>query len=158
MNIVSPMKCSIGPGERVLFQALHRPHRDRICCRIKRLLRWSSRPALDLMQHVKFLPLITSRGCPYRCAYCASRRLFDGFIQRNPEDVIHEIESAVMKYSVSDIALYDDAFLVNARDHALPILGSSGAATSRPAMAHSQWTARGSDNPGSSRGHEKGRI
>jgi radical SAM superfamily enzyme YgiQ (UPF0313 family) len=117
-----PDEVLTGPGERVLFQALHRytgiglTH-DPAAAPLE------FEPALDLMERVKFLPLITSRGCPYRCAYCASRRLFDGFIQRNPEEVIREIESAVMKYGISDIALYDDAFLVNAREHALPILG-----------------------------------
>ena len=116
-----PDEVLIGPGERVLFQALRRytgigfvP--DQAAAPLE------FRPALDLMKNVRFLPLITSRGCPYRCAYCASRKLFDGFVQRNAEEIIHEIESAVLKYGISDIALYDDAFLVNAREHALPIL------------------------------------
>ncbi|MCX5873030.1 MAG: B12-binding domain-containing radical SAM protein, partial [Deltaproteobacteria bacterium] len=30
-------------------------------------------PDLDLLRSVRFLPLLTSRGCPYRCVYCASR-------------------------------------------------------------------------------------
>ncbi len=92
-------------------------------------------------------------------AHTAHRgNLFDGFIQRNPEEVIHEIESAVMKYGISDIALYDDAFLVNAREHALPIL--EAVAQRLPGL---RWhtpngSARGRDNTGSSRGHEKSRI
>jgi radical SAM superfamily enzyme YgiQ (UPF0313 family) len=116
-----PDEVLTGPGERVLFKALHRytgigfAH-DPAAAPLE------FRPALDLMPRVMFLPLITSRGCPYHCAYCGSRRLFDGFIQRNPEEVVHEIESALLKYGISDIALYDDAFLVNAREHALPIL------------------------------------
>lgn len=116
-----PDEALVGPGEGVLLQALHRSTRigpvpDQTAAPLE------FRPALDLMKHVKFLPLITSRGCPYHCAYCASRKLFDGFVRRNPEEIIHEIESAVLKYGISDIALYDDAFLVNAREHALPIL------------------------------------
>jgi len=116
-----PDEVLTGPGERVLFQALHR-YTGIEFAYDPAAAPLEFRPALDLMQRVKFLPLITSRGCPYRCAYCASLRIFDGFIQRNPEEVIHEIESAVVKYGISDIALYDDAFLVNAREHALPIL------------------------------------
>ncbi len=111
----------VGPGERALFEALHR-HTGIGTPQDKASTPLEFRPALDLMKHVKFLPLITSRGCPYRCAYCASRQLFDGFVQRNPEEIVHEIESAVLKYGISDVALYDDAFLVNAREHALPIL------------------------------------
>jgi radical SAM superfamily enzyme YgiQ (UPF0313 family) len=110
-----------GPGERVLFQALYR-HTGIGFAPDQATASLEFRPALDLMKHVTFLPLITSRGCPYRCAYCASRQLFDGFIQRNPEAIIHEIESATLQYGITDIALYDDAFLVNAREHALPIL------------------------------------
>jgi len=116
-----PDEVLVGPGERVVFQTLHR-HTGVGLRQGKAEAPLEFRPALDLMKHVKFLPLITSRGCPYRCAYCASRMLFDGFVQRNPEEIIHEIESAVLKYGISDIALYDDAFLVNARGHALPIL------------------------------------
>ena len=113
----------VGPGERTLFQALHR-HTGIESGQNQGATPLEFRPALDLMKHVKFLPLITSRGCPYRCAYCASRKLFDGFVQRNPQEIIHEIESAALKYGIADVALYDDAFLVNAREHALPILGA----------------------------------
>ncbi len=116
-----PDEVLTGPGERLIFEALNR-HTGIGLVPDPAAAPLEFSPALDLMPRVRFLPLITSRGCPYHCAYCASRRLFDGFIQRNPEEVVHEIESAVLKYGVSDIALYDDAFLVNAREHALPIL------------------------------------
>ncbi len=114
-----------GPGERVLFKALNRHTRVQ-SLEDEANAPLEFRPALDLMQSVHFLPLLTSRGCSYSCAYCASRRLFNGFVQRNPKDVIEEIESAVQTHRVSDIALYDDAFLVNASDHALPILKAAG--------------------------------
>ena len=110
-----------GPGERVLFQALYRltgvgSAGDPASAPLE------FEPALDLMRCVKFLPLITSRGCPFRCAYCASQMLFAGFVQRDPQEVVHEIESGALTYNIRDIALYDDAFLVNAQKHALPIL------------------------------------
>ncbi len=79
-------------------------------------------PALDLLRKVTFIPLLTSRGCPLRCTYCASRRLNENYLQRNAEDVISELEDACLKYGVFDVALYDDAFLINAERHALPIL------------------------------------
>jgi hypothetical protein len=89
-------------------------------------------PALDLMRGVRFLPLLTSRGCPLRCAYCASARMLSRFVRRSPEAVIREIESAALHYRVRDIALYDDAFLVDSENHALPIL--EGAAERAPGM------------------------
>ncbi len=79
-------------------------------------------PALDLMPRVDFLPLMTSRGCPMRCTYCASRRLVPGFVQRPPTLVVDDIEKAVTNYHIRDLTLYDDAFLVNRASHALPIL------------------------------------
>ena len=30
-------------------------------------------PALDLLEHPSFIPILTSRGCPLDCTYCASR-------------------------------------------------------------------------------------
>lgn len=79
-------------------------------------------PALDLLRTVRFLPLLTSRGCPFRCAYCASVSISPAFVMREPDDVVDEIRAAVQRYGISDIALYDDAFLLNAENHALPIL------------------------------------
>ncbi|MGO9571040.1 MAG: B12-binding domain-containing radical SAM protein [Desulfomonilaceae bacterium] len=111
----------VGPGERALGQALYRktgvgvsPDED------PAELEFS--PCLDLMRHVRFLPLLTSRGCPFNCAYCASRIMSPAFVRRNPAVVIEEIEATAIRYGVQDIALYDDAFLVDPARHALPIL------------------------------------
>jgi radical SAM superfamily enzyme YgiQ (UPF0313 family) len=79
-------------------------------------------PALDLMNRQRFLPLLTSRGCPYSCNYCASGILTPGMVVRNVDEVVSEIENFIVKYGLSDLALYDDAFLVNPQNHALPIL------------------------------------
>jgi len=79
-------------------------------------------PALDLMRRVRFLPLLTSRGCPLKCSYCASGRLVRHFVRRKADDVVSEIERARLQHGISDVALYDDAFLIDARVHALPIL------------------------------------
>ncbi len=79
-------------------------------------------PDLKLLRRVRFLPVLTSRGCPYRCAYCASRILQPHYRRRHPSDVIIEIESAIMEYDVRDIVLYDDAFLCGSNTYALPIM------------------------------------
>lgn len=81
-------------------------------------------PALDLLTRVRFLPVLTSRGCPFTCAYCASRKLIPRHVRRGPGDVLREIEQAWLRYGFTDVALYDDAFLVNAESHALPLLES----------------------------------
>jgi len=79
-------------------------------------------PALDLQRRVTYAPLMTSRGCPFECAYCASRYLNPGRMEREPELVIREIDYWHRRYGVVDFAFYDDALLVNARNHILPVL------------------------------------
>ncbi len=79
-------------------------------------------PALDLQTRINYVPLLTSRGCPFNCAYCASHFLEPHRMLRSPESVIEEIRYWGKKYGVNDFILYDDAFLVNAEQHAIPIL------------------------------------
>ncbi|MCD6273316.1 MAG: radical SAM protein [Deltaproteobacteria bacterium] len=79
-------------------------------------------PAFDLQHLINYIPLITSKGCPFACSYCASNFLNPGFKQRSPESVIQEIEYWHKKYKVKDFVFYDDALLVNSANHAVPIL------------------------------------
>jgi radical SAM superfamily enzyme YgiQ (UPF0313 family) len=78
--------------------------------------------AFDLYSQLDFACIATSRGCPLRCTYCASHVLFNGFHRRDPEEVVKEIEHWVTRHRVSNIAFYDDALLVDASRHIVPIL------------------------------------
>ena len=79
-------------------------------------------PALELQNQIGYVPLLTSRGCPFDCAYCASRLLEPHHIQRSPASVVEEIKFWKHKHGQRDFVLYDDAFLVNASRHSIPIL------------------------------------
>lgn len=79
-------------------------------------------PAFDLVRHADQVPIITSRGCPYRCTYCASSLLNDGFRVRDPLKVVDEIEFWNKQYGVRNFAFYDDALLVDAKNRAIPML------------------------------------
>ena len=79
-------------------------------------------PAHELLYAQTALPLLTARGCPFSCVYCASSRLFPGFSRRNPLHVADEIEHGVTHYGTTDFAFYDDAFLAEQEAHARPIL------------------------------------
>ncbi len=79
-------------------------------------------PALDLQSALPFVPLLTSRGCPFQCAYCASRRLNPHRRTRSPEGVLEEIRHWYHRFSVRDFVFYDDALLAAPEDHALPLL------------------------------------
>jgi radical SAM superfamily enzyme YgiQ (UPF0313 family) len=79
-------------------------------------------PALDLQTLINYVPLLTSRGCPFNCAYCASHLLEPRRMLRSAESVVEEISFWHRNYSVMDFVLYDDAFLMDADNHAIPIL------------------------------------
>lgn len=76
---------------------------------------------LNLYGAYPFAPILTSQGCPYRCSYCASSVLSDSFMQRDPFDVIKEINE-IYEIGVKDFAFYDDALLVNPDSHIKRIL------------------------------------
>ena len=79
-------------------------------------------PALDLQNHINYVPLMTSRGCPFKCTYCASHFLNPIRMRRSPDSVLEEIKFWYQSYRIKDFVLYDDAFLVDAEQHAIPLL------------------------------------
>ncbi len=78
-------------------------------------------PAFDLQQKIGYIALVTSRGCPFSCTYCASNFLNPKLLKRSPENVVQEIRYWHEKYGVKDFAFYDDALLIDAKGHAVPI-------------------------------------
>ena len=112
-----------GPGEKALFDLIARftgfrttPHFN------QQELDTYPYPALDLQNQITYVPLLTSRGCPFKCTYCASHFLNPGRMWRSPESVIEEIKFWHHNHHVSDFVLYDDAFLVKPEAHATPLL------------------------------------
>jgi radical SAM superfamily enzyme YgiQ (UPF0313 family) len=79
-------------------------------------------PAFDLQRRIAYVPLLTSRGCPFACAYCASHLLEHRSLHRSPASVVEEIAHWHRSWGVSDFVLYDDAFLEHPEGHALPVL------------------------------------
>jgi radical SAM superfamily enzyme YgiQ (UPF0313 family) len=77
-------------------------------------------PALDLIPHLQYAPLLTGLGCPFRCPYCASSVLQPTAARRSAAKICAEIEH--WHTTVSDFAFYDDALLVDARNTLVPVL------------------------------------
>lgn len=64
----------------------------------------------------KQFAMITSRGCPYRCAYCVSGHMKDhdiSFRRRENKNVIDEMLFLRDTYGANSIVFYDDLFFVN---------------------------------------------
>jgi anaerobic magnesium-protoporphyrin IX monomethyl ester cyclase len=58
-----------------------------------------------------YLPIITSRGCPYQCAFClASEMCGRGFRARSPRKVVDELEWLRDTFGAGAVAFYDDTF------------------------------------------------
>ena len=85
-------------------------------------LRTGLYPAFDLYPQLNYTCIATSKGCPFRCIYCASPFLSNGFVRRDPLKVVEEIEHWTTRYGVSNIAFYDDALLVEPSKHFIPIM------------------------------------
>ncbi|OGF67455.1 MAG: hypothetical protein A2Y62_14240 [Candidatus Fischerbacteria bacterium RBG_13_37_8] len=79
-------------------------------------------PAWKLIKNLSYLPILTSRGCPYRCSYCASSYFYSGFLQRDYRNVVEELFYFYDALHFNNIVFYDDALLVNAGNHLLRIL------------------------------------
>ena len=80
-------------------------------------------PAWHLTGESRYRVLMTSRGCPYRCTFCASDILNEQkFHQRKIEDVLLEIEKSYFEDGVKHFVFYDDALLINHRRHLAPLL------------------------------------
>ncbi|MHC4739103.1 MAG: B12-binding domain-containing radical SAM protein [Planctomycetota bacterium] len=64
----------------------------------------------------KLATLMTSRGCPYDCTFCAAKAVWRGsFRRRSPENVVQEIKLLVDRYGYNELYFMDDLFAVNKR-------------------------------------------
>jgi anaerobic magnesium-protoporphyrin IX monomethyl ester cyclase len=59
------------------------------------------------------LPIITSRGCPYRCLFCSKSVFGKKYRVNSPNYVISEIQSLIERFGVREIKFYDDSFTLN---------------------------------------------
>lgn len=57
--------------------------------------------------------LITSRGCPFGCAFCANNAWGKTLRLRSPENVITEVKMLIEKYNFSAFMFFDDTMTVN---------------------------------------------
>ncbi|MCZ7358053.1 MAG: radical SAM protein [Candidatus Methanoperedens sp.] len=81
-------------------------------------------PARDLFENKKYMrywekkfgytctPVLTTRGCPYNCDYCARPVFGNRYRERSFQDVVSEIEE-VLELGYSRIWFSDDVFTLN---------------------------------------------
>ncbi len=63
---------------------------------------------------IRYTTMLTSRGCPFRCSFCSSSRLFGGFWRgRSPENVLEEIKIIYEDYGIRNVEFMDDTFTLD---------------------------------------------
>ena len=62
-------------------------------------------PAFDLQHWIPYVPILTSRGCPFACTYCASHYLNPTRMRRSPEAVVEEIRYWHRTHSVDRLCI-----------------------------------------------------
>lgn len=64
-----------------------------------------------LHSNEKWTPVITSRGCPYLCTFCANWRVMGRDTRdRSPENVLEELKEIKYKYGINAVVFLDDTF------------------------------------------------
>ena len=69
-------------------------------------------PAWDILPVAKTYPLITSRGCPFRCVFCM-RMHGEKIRLRSPNNVAQEASLLQEKYNVRHIPILDELFTIS---------------------------------------------
>lgn len=78
-------------------------------------------PAFDLYTNLPYATLMTSRGCPLKCTFCASRLVSGNYRWRSVTNIMAELDWLHHGLGVREFAFYDDALLTNRDHHFLPL-------------------------------------
>lgn len=70
-------------------------------------------PAREYLKIHRHTYMFTSRGCPYKCTFCASTRFYQTVRWHPAERVVEEVEHLVNNYNVNLISFLDDLFAAN---------------------------------------------
>jgi radical SAM superfamily enzyme YgiQ (UPF0313 family) len=61
-----------------------------------------------------FLPVITSRGCPFQCAFCTTSRILGKeYRARSPKNIVDELEHIENTYHADSFTFYDDTLTLD---------------------------------------------
>lgn len=69
----------------------------------------------NIFMHKEYMPMFTSRSCPYSCVYC--HLVFGkGFRQRSADSIVDEMKYLKKTYNIREILILDDIFNLRKKD------------------------------------------
>jgi radical SAM superfamily enzyme YgiQ (UPF0313 family) len=71
---------------------------------------------LDYRLGTRILPILGSRGCVGRCAFCAERRIWGNYRSRPPEEIVGEMEHQIKRHA-TEVFRFNDSLLNADTDH-----------------------------------------
>lgn len=65
-------------------------------------------------KNVPFLLIVTSRGCPYQCKFCADKTFYGRKLRlRSPKRIVEEMEWVGKEFGVKDFLFWSESFTIN---------------------------------------------
>jgi radical SAM superfamily enzyme YgiQ (UPF0313 family) len=61
----------------------------------------------------RYFEVVTSKGCPYRCAFCSNSINPSAYAKKDTEKIIDEIRVLVDKYHIDGLGFSDENFILN---------------------------------------------
>jgi radical SAM superfamily enzyme YgiQ (UPF0313 family) len=110
----------LGEGELALKKAIKEKKRFSVYQPIVQeidKIKFPARKKIDIHRYkytirgVNITPIISSRGCPFSCAFC-SKNPYDKFRMRSPENFIAEVDE-IKKLGFDGLMIYDDTLNIN---------------------------------------------
>lgn len=119
-NPTMPVQYLQGIDCRLKSNILHTPDKgknvdmDSLPFLAYHLLPWQKyRPHPPHGKELPWLPLITSRGCPYHCAFCSKAVFGNKFRAQSPQRVVDEVAYHQKRFGVKEVSFYDDVFTLD---------------------------------------------
>jgi len=121
--------CVVGEGEMAIMSIIQKAPKYRIIqvptIDVLDIIPFPDRESIDYFEYmrpqtysylekdVREASIITSRGCPYKCAYCASQKIHNGQVRfRSAENVYAELRYLKDQYDIGLCNFVDDTFIL----------------------------------------------
>ena len=112
-NII-PDNLIIGQGEQTLWELLNENE--------KYDLALNYQADYSSYQNLESIAILTSKGCPFNCSFCASKNLVSSYSRRDHMSVLEEIDFYRHEKNVKHFTFYDDALLHQPEKYIKPLL------------------------------------